>query len=115
MHIGLAADGHLKNKDLLMGRLWGIILATADAHLPNFLQWGLLGWPEWTTECTEVAYLVYRQPVREWVRVKYSTWESLFTYTFVSVNYLEISFLKSFNDPMKYLNYAFFENETKHQ
>ena len=42
MHIGLAADGHLKNKDLLMGRLWGFILATSDAHLPNFLQCTLL-------------------------------------------------------------------------
>ena len=42
MHMGLAADGHLKNEDLLMGRLWGFILATSDAHLPNFLQCGLL-------------------------------------------------------------------------
>ena len=38
MHMCSTADGHLKNKDLLMGRLLVFILATADAHLPHFLQ-----------------------------------------------------------------------------
>ena len=38
MHLCSTADGHLKNKDLLMGRLLVFILATADAHLPHFLQ-----------------------------------------------------------------------------
>ena len=38
MHMCSTADGHLKNKDLLMDRLLVFILATADAHPPDFLQ-----------------------------------------------------------------------------
>ena len=41
MHMCSTADGHLKNKDLLMGRLLVFILATADAHLHHFLQCGI--------------------------------------------------------------------------